>query len=165
MSTSLRCSTITAVGSTEPNHFRYPRNRRDCPCLPFPKWSLSQNHRFVIAFRSPDGVAESGLLMRPPEKNGHKAWLWRAAGHFLRSGLEVKVAKLRPFPAIFGEILPDFSAVQTGWRSTQSRANPSPQNSLANSEKYREFLDSGGLNYHTLPHIALILLGLLVPGH
>jgi hypothetical protein len=30
--------------------------------------TLSPHHRFVIALHSPDGIAETGLRVRPPEK-------------------------------------------------------------------------------------------------
>jgi hypothetical protein len=34
--------------------------------------ALSPHDRFVIALRSPDGVAETGLYARPPEKHAGK---------------------------------------------------------------------------------------------
>jgi len=34
--------------------------------------TLSLHHRFAIALRSPDGVAETGLCVRPPEKSARK---------------------------------------------------------------------------------------------
>ena len=55
-----------------------------------------------------------------------------------------------------------FSAVQTSWRSAQSRANSSLREFPANREKYREFLYSGIRKCHTMPPKALILLGLLM---
>jgi hypothetical protein len=36
---------------------------------------LSPNHRFVIVFRSPDGVVETGLRVCPPEKKAiERGW-------------------------------------------------------------------------------------------
>jgi hypothetical protein len=34
--------------------------------------ALSPHHRFLIALHSPDGVAETGLRVCPPEKNARK---------------------------------------------------------------------------------------------
>src|ERR1022692_3592223 len=53
----------------------------------------------------------------PPREKGAKACLQDWAGHFLRSGLNVKDAELRPFLAILRAIQADFSALQTVWRS------------------------------------------------
>src|ERR1017187_845043 len=52
----------------------------------------------------------------PPREKGAKACLQDWAGHFLRSGLNVKDAGLRPFLAILRAIQADFSALQTVWR-------------------------------------------------
>jgi hypothetical protein len=78
----------------------------------------------------------------PFREKATKACARDTAGHFLRSGLSMKVAELRGFSAILGRILPEFSATQTVWRSAQSAANPSLPEFPANREKYREFADS-----------------------
>jgi hypothetical protein len=44
-----------------------------------------------------------------------------------------------------------FSAVQTAWRSAQSRANLSPREFPANREKYREFAQFYRLKLHSFP--------------
>src|ERR1039457_282152 len=59
----------------------------------------------------------------PPREKGAKACLQDWAGHFLRSGLNVKDAELRPFPAISRAIQADFSALQTVWRRERD-SNP-----------------------------------------
>ena len=73
----------------------------------------------------------------PPREKGAKACLQDWAGHFLRSGLNVKDAELRPFLAILRAIQ-DFSALQTVWRSGQSGANLSLPKFPANREFNRE---------------------------
>jgi len=42
------------------------------PPLAYEVKPLSPHHRFVIALHSPDGVVETGLCARPPEKNARK---------------------------------------------------------------------------------------------
>ena len=47
---------------------------------------LSPDHRFVIAMHSPDGVVETGLPVRRPEKVSVRAILQCPERHFLQSG-------------------------------------------------------------------------------
>jgi hypothetical protein len=93
--------------------------------------SHSSIDRFPVVFHSPAGMAETGPLTCRSEKTGRAAKCSAHTESFLRSGLTMKTRNWRGFRAIFGEKLVDFSALQTAWRSAQSRANPSPpENSL-----------------------------------
>ena len=66
--------------------------------------------------------------MSPPEKSARKLARGLRRGHFLRCGLKARPAELRRFSLILAGIQTNFSAAQTVWRRTQSRANSSPGN-------------------------------------
>ena len=101
----------------------------------------------MITLHSPDGVFETGLLGCPPEKKAATLADSNEQDTFSGPVWEQKLSN-------YGNFLR---------RSMQSPANPSPREIPANREKYREFLYPGAKNTHTIPHIVLILLVLLVP--
>src|ERR1039457_337821 len=86
----------------------------------------------------------------PPREKGAKACLQDWAGHFLRSGLIVKDAELRPFLAILRAIQADFSALQTVWRR-EVDSNPRYRFGWCKSRRFRKlhgikyFRESGRL--------------------
>jgi len=59
----------------------------------------------------------------PSGEKSSKARMAEPPGHFLRSGLKTRIAKLRRIRAIFRGVQPYFSATQTVWRSEQD-SNP-----------------------------------------
>ena len=59
-------------------------------------------------------------------------------GHFLRSGLKMKVAELQQFSRILAEIGPGFSAIQTGWRRGRHSNPRYNSRRLATTELHRE---------------------------
>jgi hypothetical protein len=85
-----------------------PRQEKSSP--------LSPHHRFVIAFRSPKGIVETGLLTCPSERMAAKPCPRHRVSHFLQSGFRASIAKFRRFPAFLRGIQSDFSALQTVWR-------------------------------------------------
>ena len=93
----------------------------------------------MIALHSLDGNLQTGPPLSPPEKRAAKLAFWLQQDTLSESGLSAKHAELRGFSAIFRGKPQGFSAVETCWRRTQSRANPSPPRFPANREKYREF--------------------------
>jgi hypothetical protein len=54
--------------------FTFPADCRGKTAFPnaYEVKALSPHHRFVIALHSPDGVAETGLCVWPPEKSARK---------------------------------------------------------------------------------------------
>jgi hypothetical protein len=58
----------------------------------------------------------NGTALVPSREKGTKARPWDMTGHFLRSGLNQKVAETRRFLEVAGELRCGFSAVQTVWR-------------------------------------------------
>jgi hypothetical protein len=96
---------------------------------------------------SPSDNPESAQLKQvadvPSREKGAKVYLWGSAGHFLRFGLITRVAELRRFLAVLRRTQPRFSATQTAWRSTESGANLSPQNSLLTGKNRGNFLILG----------------------
>ena len=84
---------------------------------------LSPDHRFVIAMHSPDGVVETGLPVRRPEKVSVRALSSVLSDTFSSPVRERKRAKLRRFRAISRVMQAAFSALQTAWRSERD-SNP-----------------------------------------
>ena len=62
--------------------------------------ALSPHHRLVIALHSPDGVAETGLCVCPPEKSATKLAARGSTGHSLRCGLKARPTEFRRFSTI-----------------------------------------------------------------
>jgi hypothetical protein len=110
---------------------------------------LSLIHRLIQCIRL---IAwfETGLLVRRPEKVSAGALSSVLSDTFSSPVRERKRAKLRRFRAISRVMQADFSALQTAWRSMQSRANRSPREFPANREKYREFGCSRRRDRHRL---------------
>jgi hypothetical protein len=99
--------------------------------------------RISFARREP----ASRTACQPFREISSKLAIWLQQDTFSESGLSEKHAELRVFPAIFSGKPQGFSAFETTWRRTQSRANPSPPKFPANREKYRDFRQFSRLNF------------------
>jgi len=72
------------------------------------KSRLLPSEEFVIALHSPDGVIETGVHIRPPEKIAAELAPPSSAERFLQSGFGARIAELWRFRATFRGMQPSF---------------------------------------------------------
>jgi hypothetical protein len=66
----------------------------------------------MIVLHSPDGIAQTGLCVSPPEKKCQKTGPRRSTRHFLQMHLEGKTYEIAAIPSILAVTQPYFSATQ-----------------------------------------------------